>query len=69
MSPHHLGSFAVTPVSNLLMVQGRAHLLLPSDKLQLSSVNLFPEEILFHQAGSRDVRILRVLYFLPQSKC
>lgn len=62
MPPHHVGSFTDTLVSNLLLVQEKTYLALPSDKLGNSaSENLFPEEILFHHAGSRDIRSLGIL--------
>lgn len=62
MPPHHVQSFTDTLVSNLLLVQEKTYLALPSDKLGNSaSENLFPEEILFHHAGSRDIRSLGIL--------
>lgn len=62
MPPHHVRSFTDTLVSNLLLVQEKAYLALPSDKLGNStSENLFPEEILFHHAGSTDIRSLGIL--------
>lgn len=57
MPPHHVRSFTDTLVSNLLLVQEKTYLALPSDKLG----NSFPEEILFHHAGSRDIRSLGIL--------
>lgn len=62
MPSHHVRAFTDTLVSNLLLVQEEASLALPSDKLGNSaSEHLFPEEILFHQAGSRDIRSLGIL--------